>query len=193
MRTIDQSKKAAVCKSAVRLINQLGFDGVSMAKIAKEAGVSPATIYIYFENKEDMLKQVYLELKQAMVAFILKDFQPSQDYKAMFQHLFYQHWFYFYQHPDAFAFIEQFANSPLLTGACTEAGLRFYQPIMDIILQAQSAGAVKKLSQPIFNALVFAPLLQLAKLHASGRQNVQPQELEQVFEIIWTGLKNPQN
>lgn len=191
MRNLDLAKRAAVCKSAVRLINQLGFDGVSMAKIAKDAGVSPATIYIYFENKEDMLKQVYLELKQEMAGFIMKDFQSSTDYKAMFKHLFYQHWFYFYQYPDSFAFIEQFANSPLLNGVCAEEGARFYQPIMDVIHRAQQAGAIKQMSQAIYNALVFAPLLQLAKLHASGRQNVQPQDLEQVFEIIWTGLKSP--
>jgi len=191
MRTLDPSKKEADCKSAVRLINQLGFDGVSIAKIAKDAGVSPATIYIYFENKEDMLQKVYLKLKQEMAAFILKDFQPSQDYQAMFKHLFYQHWFYFYQHPDAFSFIEQFANSPLLTGVCSEAGLRFYQPIKAVFEQAQAAGAVKQIPQSIYHALVFAPLLQLAKLHASGRQNVSPQDLEQVFEIIWTGLKRP--
>mgnify|MGYP002401225946 CR=1 FL=1 len=189
MRNLDLEKRKAVCKSAVRLINQLGFDGVSIAKIAKEAHVSPATIYIYFENKEDMLKQLYLELKQDMASFILKDFKPGPDHKANFKHLFYQHWFFFYQHPDSFAFIEQFANSPLLTGSCAEMGGRFYQPIMAIIHQAQQAGAIKPISQALYNALVFAPLLQLAKLHASGRQNILPQELEQVFEIIWAGLK----
>lgn len=189
MRSLDLDKRDAVCKSAVRLINQLGFDGVSIAKIAKEAHVSPATIYIYFENKEDMLKQLYLTLKQEMASFILKDFKPSADHKANFKHLFYQHWFFFYQHPDSFAFIEQFANSPLLTGSCAEKGFRFYQPILTILHAAQEAGAVKPISQAVYQALVFAPLLQLAKLHASGRQNIQPQELEQVFEIIWAGLK----
>lgn len=189
MRSLDLNKKEAVCKSAVRLINQLGFDGVSIAKIAKDAGVSPATIYIYFENKEDMLQKLYLELKQEMASFIIRDFKASKDYKANFKHLFYQHWFYFYQHPESFAFIEQFANSPLLTGSCAEAGQGFYQPIMEIIRQAQAAKAVKSLPQHVFNALVFTPLLQLAKLHASGRHQVQPQELEQVFEIIWSGIK----
>ena len=77
MRSLDLEKRKAVCQSAVRLINQLGFDGVSIAKIAKDAKVSPATIYIYFENKEDMLKQLYLELKQDMASFILKDFKPG--------------------------------------------------------------------------------------------------------------------
>lgn len=189
MRNLDLDKREAVCKSAVRLINQLGFDGVSIAKIAKEAHVSPATIYIYFENKEDMLKQLYLKLKQEMAGFILKDFQAGPDHKANFKHLFYQHWFFFYQHPDAFAFIEQFANSPLLTGSCAEMGARFYQPILEILQSAQQAGAIKPISQALYQALVFAPLLQLAKLHASGRQNIQPQDLELAFEIIWAGLK----
>ncbi|MFW9978530.1 MAG: TetR/AcrR family transcriptional regulator, partial [Candidatus Thorarchaeota archaeon] len=54
MRTRDQAKYDAIVKASVKLVNDLGFDGISIAKIATEAGVSPATIYIYFKNKEDL-------------------------------------------------------------------------------------------------------------------------------------------
>jgi len=32
-------------------------------KIAKEANVSPSTIYVFFNNKEDLLVSTYLEIK----------------------------------------------------------------------------------------------------------------------------------
>jgi AcrR family transcriptional regulator len=54
MRTRDQKKYNAVVKSSIKLTNELGFSGISVSKIAKRANVSPATIYIYFENKEDI-------------------------------------------------------------------------------------------------------------------------------------------
>ncbi|MDB4867155.1 MAG: TetR family transcriptional regulator [Cohnella sp.] len=37
-----------------------------MSKIAKKAGVSASTIYVYFENKEDMLNKLYLSIKKKM-------------------------------------------------------------------------------------------------------------------------------
>ena len=37
-----------------------GFNGFSMQKLAKAANVSPATIYIYFKDKEDLIQQLYI-------------------------------------------------------------------------------------------------------------------------------------
>jgi len=48
------------------LTNELGFDGISISKIARKAKVSPATIYIYFENKEDLLTKIYRDIRSKM-------------------------------------------------------------------------------------------------------------------------------
>ncbi|MBU0970455.1 MAG: TetR/AcrR family transcriptional regulator; helix-turn-helix transcriptional regulator [Proteobacteria bacterium] len=42
------------------------FAASSVSKIAKEAGVSPATIYVYHKNKEDLLVSTYIEIKKNM-------------------------------------------------------------------------------------------------------------------------------
>ena len=101
MRTLDLAKRAAICDSAVRLINRLGFHGVSIAKIAKDAGVSPASIYIYFEDKTDMLQQIYLNLKEEMVGFVMAELNPDDDYVAKFRHLFLRQWDYFLQNTES--------------------------------------------------------------------------------------------
>lgn len=191
MRTLDLAKRAAICDSAVRLINRLGFHGVSIAKIAKDAGVSPASIYIYFEDKTDMLQQIYLNLKEEMVGFVMAELNPDDDYVAKFRHLFLRQWDYFLQNTESFAFIEQFANSPLLTEACATAGSAHYAPLRDLVIQAQQDGVIRPMTTAVFNALVFSPLLTLAKQHANRGQTVEVQELEQVFDMIWTGLQNP--
>ncbi len=191
MRTLDLAKRAAICESAVRLINRLGFHGVSIAKIAKDAGVSPASIYIYFEDKTDMLQQIYLTLKEEMVSFVMAELNPDDDYAAKFRHLFLRQWDYFLQHTESFAFIEQFANSPLLTESCATAGSAHYAPLRDLVLQAQQDGVIRPMTSAVFNALVFSPLLTLAKQQSNRGQAVAPQELDQVFDMIWTGLQNP--
>ncbi|MFW9846659.1 MAG: TetR/AcrR family transcriptional regulator, partial [Candidatus Thorarchaeota archaeon] len=48
MRTRDQAKYDAIVDASIKLVNKLGFDGISISKIAKKAKVSPATLYIYF-------------------------------------------------------------------------------------------------------------------------------------------------
>jgi AcrR family transcriptional regulator len=49
---------------AMEMIVAEGFDGLSMQKLAKAAGVSPATIYIYWKNREDLLNQLFQEVQE---------------------------------------------------------------------------------------------------------------------------------
>ena len=59
MRNKDLDKQNRIKEAMIQLILRDGIDGISMSKIAKEAGVSPATIYVYYESKEDMLSEVF--------------------------------------------------------------------------------------------------------------------------------------
>ncbi len=50
-----------VLKAAFSLLKRDGFDGVSTQQIARKAGVSTATLYRWWENKEAILLDAYLE------------------------------------------------------------------------------------------------------------------------------------
>ena len=50
MRTKDDQKKEALFKATIKLVNEIGFASSSVSKIAKEANVSPSTIYVFFKN-----------------------------------------------------------------------------------------------------------------------------------------------
>ena len=56
----DDDKEKSIKEAVIKLILQEGFHGTSISKIAKAAGVSPATVYIYYENKEVMLQGIYI-------------------------------------------------------------------------------------------------------------------------------------
>lgn len=49
-------KEEQIIEAARKLFHQFGFKKVSMDEIAKEAGVTKRTIYMYFESKEELLK-----------------------------------------------------------------------------------------------------------------------------------------
>lgn len=50
-----------IVAAARALLEQRGYAGVSMAEIARRAGVSEATLYKYFKNRQDLLNQVLRE------------------------------------------------------------------------------------------------------------------------------------
>ncbi|MFW9853006.1 MAG: TetR/AcrR family transcriptional regulator, partial [Candidatus Thorarchaeota archaeon] len=85
MRTRDQKKYNAVVKSSIELTNKLGFSGISISKIAKEANVSPATIYIYFKNKEDLLTTIYCDIREKAGESVLTNIDVNMSIKERFK------------------------------------------------------------------------------------------------------------
>jgi TetR/AcrR family transcriptional regulator, fatty acid metabolism regulator protein len=52
-------KYQAIIDAAVRVIARQGYHNAQVSKIAKEAKVADGTIYLYFENKDDILISVF--------------------------------------------------------------------------------------------------------------------------------------
>ncbi len=54
-------KYDAIIDAAVRVIAEHGYHNAQVAKIAREAKVADGTIYLYFENKDDVLISLFTE------------------------------------------------------------------------------------------------------------------------------------
>ena len=58
----SEDKRAAILEAATEAVAVLGVSAPT-AKIAKGAGVAEGTLFTYFANKDELLNQLYLELK----------------------------------------------------------------------------------------------------------------------------------
>ncbi len=74
----DSSKRRQILDGARRVFMDLGFDGASMGEIARSAGVSKGTLYVYFADKNRLFEAIVEEetLEQGKVAF---NFDPARD------------------------------------------------------------------------------------------------------------------
>src|ERR1700704_7164503 len=74
----DSSKRRQILDGARKLFMDLGFDGASMGEIARAAGVSKGTLYVYFADKNRLFEAIVEEevLDQQKVAF---NFDPARD------------------------------------------------------------------------------------------------------------------
>jgi AcrR family transcriptional regulator len=74
----DSSKRRQILDGARKVFMDLGFDGASMGEIARSAGVSKGTLYVYFADKNRLFEAIVEEetLEQAKVAF---NFDPARD------------------------------------------------------------------------------------------------------------------
>jgi AcrR family transcriptional regulator len=74
----ESSKRRQILDGARKVFMDLGFDGASMGEIARFAGVSKGTLYVYFADKNRLFEAIVEEeaLEQGKVAF---NFDPERD------------------------------------------------------------------------------------------------------------------
>jgi AcrR family transcriptional regulator len=74
----DSSKRRQILDGARKVFMNLGFDGASMGEIARSAGVSKGTLYVYFADKNRLFEAIVEEeaLEKGEVAFNLS---PERD------------------------------------------------------------------------------------------------------------------
>jgi AcrR family transcriptional regulator len=74
----DSSKRRQILDGARKLFLDLGFDGASMGEIARAAGVSKGTLYVYFADKNRLFEAIVEQesLEQGKLAF---NFDPARD------------------------------------------------------------------------------------------------------------------
>src|SRR4051794_27199384 len=74
----DSSKRRQILDGARKVFMELGFDAASMNEIARSAGVSKGTLYVYFADKYRLFEAIVEEdsLQQGKLAF---NFDPARD------------------------------------------------------------------------------------------------------------------
>jgi len=159
-----------------------------MSKIAKAAQVSPATIYVYFENKEQLLNELYLFVKREMCGELLKGVKPNLSVAEAFKAIWNNYYQYAVKNPVRFAFTEQFANSPLVDRISKEESLSYMKPMLDSFNRGKNEKVFKNISPEIFIAFTFAPLTGLIKQHLSGEIVLDKKALKTAYEIAWDAV-----
>ena len=188
MRRKDEGKREAISNAAIELITTIGFADTSMSKIAKAADVSPATIYTYFENKEDLLNQIYLTVKRENSEAMLADYDESMSVEEGLRLIWENGCRHMLANPNRFAFSEQFANSPLVNRVSREEGSGYYQAIADLFERGKQEGIFKDIPYSLFVSFFYAPSMWLGKRHHNGELVLDREMQQRAFEITWDAL-----
>src|SRR5260370_30748872 len=85
-RVKSPEKRTAILEAAVHEIAEVGL-GSPTAKIARRAGVAAGTLFTYFANKEELLNQLYLELKGEVCTRVNANFPHKGSLERRARHI----------------------------------------------------------------------------------------------------------
>ena len=160
MRVKDGNKQQRIKDATVCLFLREGMDGTSIAKIAREAGVSPATIYIYYPSKEEMLAEVFREYSRQSYRYVLQRIEPDMDAGSFIETLVRSSYSFSVEYREIFSFIEQCSRCPSLSRRVCEQDCG--NDLMDVIHAYQARDEICECSDTTLWSLLFAPVRSLA-------------------------------
>jgi TetR/AcrR family transcriptional regulator, fatty acid metabolism regulator protein len=79
MKNRNADKYHRIIKAATKVFAKKGFFNAKVADIAKEARVADGTIYLYFENKDDILISLFEEQMKIVLENMISEISKEKD------------------------------------------------------------------------------------------------------------------
>lgn len=185
MRVKDDNKQQRIKEAMVSLILREGIDGTSISKIAKEAGVSAATIYVYYENKEEMLAEIFREYAHQPYQYILQCIRPEMTGSELIETLVRRCYAFSMEHEEIFSFVEQCSRCPTLSERVCDKDCS--GEILNMIHSYQEAGVLRRVSDWNMAAVLFSPVRWLAtnrRMIHSGSEELLDELVQMIQEML---------
>lgn len=189
MRIKDEYKQDAIIQATVKLVNEIGFVSSSVAKIAQEANVSPATLYIYYKNKEDLLVSTYVEIKQKLSVALLKNFDETKPFRDIFKRFWLNGFEYVSKNREYYKYTEQFSNSPYSELVDHVTVEKHFEPMLKVLQKGIDQKVIKNVPHEMLAAFIFYPMMILSNPKLCKTLELSNDNADQAFILAWDAIK----
>lgn len=178
----------------MEIVVKEGLEGFSMHKLAAGVGISVNTIYLNFNNKEDLIIKVYHGVVKKMEEVLLEGFNPEMDFATGLKLQWKNRLRYFMKYPLHIEFTEQIRHSPIYEKVMGLQGKKFTSTMEQFYERAIKNKELIRFPLEIYWSLAYAPLFQLLKFHrqkksVTGKPFVLTEKkLKQVFSRVLLSL-----
>lgn len=191
-------KKIAIFQAALDLIAVNGFHDSPTSVIAEKAGIGVGTIYRYFENKDELIDELFKYVETEMINAILKDYTPALPLKEQFIRFCKNYIQFAVNNPRASGYFEQYIDSPYGSAMRRENFYGRGEDISDQILPfpfytlfsgAKKQGMIKDLPNSILFVLINGALTHFMRDIRIGFIDYNRETVNKVVASCWDAIK----
>jgi AcrR family transcriptional regulator len=186
-RARSPEKRSAILEAAVAEIAKFGLRA-STAEIARRAGVAAGTLFTYFASKEQLLNELYFELKIEVYTRVNHEFPHGASLERRARHVWSGSLHWAIDFPEKRKVSVLLNVSDLITPE-TRARTAGERGAVDSTLSEVGARPALRGLPPGFAAATMSAM-QEATLDFVSRQPKQREQLiERAFQVFWRGLR----
>lgn len=169
------------------LMATVGLPNLSIHKIAKEAKISPGTIYLYFKNKDELLEQFARYIFKSFEETLEKDYDENQPFFQRYRKMWWNIWHSLEQDPTIVANMGQYEFLPGFYTICKEWETRGIWH--RFCKKAVEAGEVCDLPPHLLFALSSQSALNIAFKCKHFAHKSSMATLESVIDRTWRAIQ----
>ncbi|TYB76697.1 TetR/AcrR family transcriptional regulator [Bizionia saleffrena] len=182
-------KRDALVQATIDLVNNHGFHATPISKIAKLASVSPATIYLYFDNKQDLVNKVYVEVKATFTDYAFKTYSPTMPVAEGFELIWKRIADFKLNQCRESLFLAQCDNAPIIDETSRQEGISHLKPLLDLWQRGKTEGVINPVSDFLLYAYTINPLSFLMIMQQRGVFKIEKSHIEEAFQAAWNSIK----
>ncbi|MBW6400245.1 TetR/AcrR family transcriptional regulator [Roseomonas sp. HJA6] len=189
-----QGRIVQIFEVACRMFAQNGFDGVSMRDIALECGISKATLYHYFPDKDSLLRPLAMGVTKALYLHVARHDDPALPAADRLRSLIGETARFFDRHRWAWiASASTFWNDPELRFRRERIGWRDrYERLLREILEAGvAAGELRTMDVAVAGRMILGAVNWMARWYDPKGTLTAPEIALDFCDMVLGGILVP--
>ncbi len=183
-RPLSPEKRTAILAAAAEAVADLGV-GAPTARIAALAGVAEGTLFTYFESKDALLNQLYIDLKLEAGAAMVAGYRSGRDLPDRWRQVWDQYIEWGVAHGSSRAALSQLEASDRIGESARYIGVQAAQDVAAELYEGRTIGALGEQSSN-FIAGVFVALGDMT-LDVIDREPERRERLKRAgFKALWS-------
>lgn len=165
MRPVPEST-AVKLMAAADLIAERGLDNTKMDDFAAATGVPRATLYYYFEGKEDILSHIFGVVLDAVGAAVAKGAASPGTAAERLVRVVTLHLGVFEQYPSASRALHfDLGRAARLPELAARVRASYVDPVSKLLVEGAADGSIRPLANPTLNAVAVLGATSTAAMH----------------------------
>lgn len=189
MRPKDDLKLEAIERATYQCVLERGLSALTLADIARAAGLATSTIYVYYPSRQTLLDTLFVRAKTEVYSQIIDGDAPDLPLKARVRQIWSNMLDVRLQQQAKMTFLEQYASSEHVSENNRALSARMMNVFCSMLEVGQRDETLKMVPIPMLIGAVVGSVRETSKLVGESILPDDATTRSQAFQLCWDALK----
>lgn len=182
------NKRNLILDTTLGLLSERGFHATPISMIAEKANIGAGTIYRYFKNKDELINELFIEIKRRLITAMYQGYDESLDYKERFYFLWLNMINYYHKKPKEFLYLEQHSYAPYVSNLTRSESMKILMPVLMFFLEGKKNKHIVNLPLYTIIGLVYGPISSIVKLNLDHNNSMTKEQINDAANACWNAV-----